>query len=150
MASGGVDFFSSNDLGSIHTQFEAQKALFQKFDEWLAMADPLEQLPTAESSYRFFSEFTREYIAAFLDGTSGGLGGGPSSQLPDVRMIPMESIQVGDPIHTAALDFAIGQNKVFGHCKTWTKMGYGPIGKYTPYAALVDLSAARIVESGRV
>lgn len=54
---------------------------------------------------------------------------------------------MGDPVHKAAVDFALGQEKIFGKSKMWENMGYGVLGRYTSYEGLVALSAARISEA---
>jgi hypothetical protein len=59
----------------------------------------------------------------------------------------MQSVIVGDPVHKAAVDFALGQEKIFGKSEMWEKMGYGTLGMYTSYEGLVALSAARISEA---
>lgn len=84
-------------------------------------------------------------MACLLDGTGRGVDPGSSSSsdaLPDVRMLPLSSVRVGDRVHSAAVDFARAQNRIFG-----TLSGVPVVRDDMPYPELVVLSARRILES---
>jgi hypothetical protein len=134
-----------------------------RIDSWAvppyAAATGGEELP-AETAYEYFCEFTRAYVGALLDGTSDGATE-EQPPPPDVRMPPLTSVRVGDPVHKAALSFAMAQDRVFGPCKWWVNgRGGGGVrgssssssrrvlGPHTTYSDLVLLSAMRILEAG--
>jgi hypothetical protein len=90
-----------------------------RFDAWTSSNNG-SIAPPAEVAYDYFAEFTRRYIGCFLNG-SGKIKGVRYTldDLPDVRVYPIHTVRVGDPIHRAALDFSRSQDRIFGACQVF-------------------------------
>lgn len=126
----------SVDARRAELQKAANDLLLRRFDEW-----PSDRGMPLETSYSYFCDFTRGYVAALLDG--GTQAGGEQVQTPDLRMHDPRSVRRGDPVHLSSVEFAQAQDRIFG-CM-------GPEDKsQMSYPELVTLSAERIIASGPV
>jgi hypothetical protein len=110
-------------------QEQANSRLIEKFDKW-KYENP-GPIPPLDTTYAFFSTFTREYAATYI-----GNGG----DIPDIRVSDARSIGMDHPVRVAALSFAKAQDQIYGACvpKRLDLM---------QYPELIQLSARRILQT---
>ena len=99
-------------------QQQAYQELMQSFD---AFRDKGET-PTSVQSYELFCHFFRKYMQSYMDGGSAN-----KSQLPDIRMYPLDSVLDSDDITHKTRDFVKGQNLLYGNIVCDTNSAWCPM-----------------------
>lgn len=77
-------------------QREATTILNMRFDDW-KLAHPDDVIPPLETSYSFFTEFSRSYIQSYMQD--------PAQPL-DIRFVPPTDVDNGSHLHNKCVDFA--------------------------------------------
>lgn len=117
-------------------QARLQSELFDKVDEW-KRGCPDTVLPPIEWSYQVLGDFTRKYAQSYM---------ADPTKDQDVRFLPVTDINRYHPVHVKAVEFQRAQDVLYGKCSPEL------IGKRMyermSYAELVQVSIARILESG--
>ena len=135
-------------------QLMANKRLMGRFDNWvLDNSKSCAAIPPTRVSYQFFCDFCREFVASFVYDNG-------STTLPDIRMLPVESITSNDPICKVARGFCKAQDRIYGPVYEIVFIPDGPGGvggkvdkklyvlnDSTEYQYMIDMCAARIIQS---
>lgn len=129
---------SQVDRRRLEAQKVAHDSLVSKFDA----LDTSNGMPL-DVAFQYFCEFTRDYVAAFMDGSEGPTARG--NVPPDLRMCNPSSVCNGDPVHRAAVEFARAQDLIFGSCDV--SPGRSVDRGLMSYSDLVLLSAWRILQT---